>query len=109
MKINMKVRLQNKAFWISMGGLIVTFAYQVLSLIGITPAISQDSITQIIGIVINLLGMMGVLIDPTTPGARDSQTTLKKTDIEQSAETIAQSIKKASEPEIIAIPDGRKQ
>lgn len=72
MKINWKVRLKNKAFVVSMAALIVAFVYQILALFGIVPRVSQDTVTGIVGIIINALAALGVLVDPTTSGVYDS-------------------------------------
>lgn len=72
MKINWKVRLQNKTFLLSLIGLVITLVYQVLGLFDIVPSISENEIVNIVGMVINLLGVLGVVVDPTTDGINDS-------------------------------------
>lgn len=72
MKINWKVRFKNKAFVISFVTVVVTFVYQILSLLGITPALSESMVMNLITTVINALVMLGVLVDPTTKGIKDS-------------------------------------
>jgi phi LC3 family holin len=72
MKINWKVRLKNKTWLITFTGVVIAFVYQVLGMLGVAPAISEDSATQIVGIVINLLVAVGVVADPTTQGITDS-------------------------------------
>ena len=52
---------------------IVAFVYQVLGLCGVVPSVSQDQITQLVGIVINILVALGIVVDPTTSGVTDSQ------------------------------------
>lgn len=73
MKINWKVRLQNKTWLLAMLAAIVAFVYQVLGLCGVVPSVSQDQITQLVGIVINILVALGIVVDPTTSGVTDSQ------------------------------------
>jgi phi LC3 family holin len=72
MKINLKVRLKNKAFLAAMAALLITFIYQILSMFDIVPKISEDSITTVISMVLNILGMLGVIVDPTTASVSDS-------------------------------------
>lgn len=72
MRINWKVRLQNKTWLLAMLAAIVAFAYQLLGLLGIVPAVSQDQITQLIALVINILVALGIVVDPTTTGVTDS-------------------------------------
>lgn len=73
MKINWKVRLQNKTWLLAMLAAVVAFAYQLLSLLEIVPAVSQDQVTQLMGLVINILVALGIVVDPTTTGVTDSQ------------------------------------
>ena len=76
MRINWQVRLRNKTWLLAMLAAIVAFAYQVLGLLEIVPAVSQDQITQLVGIVINILVALGIVVDPTTAGVTDSQQAL---------------------------------
>ena len=73
MKINWKVRLQNKTWLLAMLAAIVAFVYQLLSLLEIVPAVSEDQVTQLVGLVINILVALGIVVDPTTTGVTDSQ------------------------------------
>lgn len=75
--INWKVRLQNKTWLLAMLAAIVAFVYQVLALLGIVPAVSQDQVTQLIGLVINILVALGIVVDPTTTGVTDSSRALQ--------------------------------
>ena len=72
MKINIKARLKNKTFVITMATLIVAFVYQFLSLFNVVPRVTEDSITGIITMAVNALAALGVLVDPTTDGVNDS-------------------------------------
>ena len=73
MKINWKVRLRNKTWLASLLALVVTFVYNLLSAFEIVPAVSEEWVMGIISTVLTLLTALGVLIDPTTPGASDSE------------------------------------
>ena len=64
---------------------IVAAVYQILGIIGIVPPISQDLIIQLVGIFANILVTLGIWVDPTTDGVSDSEVTLKKTDISETA------------------------
>ena len=72
MKINIKARLKNKTFLISFSALAIAFVYQILSLFGVTPGISENEVVSIFSIVINILACIGVVVDPTTDGMNDS-------------------------------------
>ena len=72
MKINWRVRLKNKTWLLAMAAALLAFIYQLLGLLGVTPAVSQDQIAQLIGLAINVLVALGVVVDPTTSGMGDS-------------------------------------
>ena len=73
MNINWKLRLQNKATLAALIATIVAFVYQALGIFGVVPAISQDEIITGAGIVLNLLVAIGVVVDPTTEGFKDTE------------------------------------
>ena len=75
-KINWKVRIRNKTFLVSMSALIISFLYELLSLFQVVTPISENEILQIVYIIINILGVMGVIDDPTTKGLSDSERAL---------------------------------
>ena len=72
MKINWKARFKNKTFVITFSTLVIAFVYQVLSLFGVVPPISEQSLVNVITMLINILAFVGVVIDPTTDGMNDS-------------------------------------
>lgn len=73
MKINWKLRFKNKTVLLSLFGVAITFVYQILSIIGIAVPISEDNISQIVALFINILVAIGVIVDPTTEGISDSE------------------------------------
>ena len=80
MRINWKVRFKNKTWLIAFLAAIVAFVYQLLGMVGIVPAVSQDMVTQLIAAVINILVAVGVVIDPTTANISDSKEALNYTE-----------------------------
>lgn len=72
MKINWKLRLKNKTTLTAIVVSIVSLVYQVLGLFNIVPSISENEIINICGMVINLLVLLGIVVDPTTSGIEDS-------------------------------------
>lgn len=72
MKINWKLRLQNKATLTALIMAIVALVYQVLGVCGVVPRVSQDQVTTIISMVINIMCLLGIVVDPTTAGVSDS-------------------------------------
>lgn len=72
MKINWKVRFRNPVWVTSLVALIISTTYQILAMFEIAPALTEDTIMQIVSGVVQLLTLVGVMIDPTTKGVGDS-------------------------------------
>lgn len=72
MKINWGVRLRNPVWLSSAISLIVGTIYGILDLLGIVPQISSKAILDIASKVLQILGMFGLIQDPTTAGLSDS-------------------------------------
>ena len=72
MKINWKLRLQNKTTLLALIGAVVALFYQILGIFEIVPAVSEDSVRSAAAVIINLLVALGVVVDPTTSGVSDS-------------------------------------
>ena len=47
---------------------------------GIVPPVSENAITQVIGYIINILVVIGVVVDPTTSGVSDSELAMTYTE-----------------------------
>lgn len=73
MKINWKLRFQNKVTLTTIVLAVIGLVYQILGIAGHVPAISQDTIVQLAGAIINLLVLLGIVVDPTTEGIDDSE------------------------------------
>ena len=73
MKINLKARMKNKMFVLSASALVVSFVYQMLSAFDIVPKITESEVTGLITMAVNVLAILGVLVDPTTEGINDSE------------------------------------
>lgn len=73
MQINWKLRFQNKTTLTAIVLGIVALVYQFLGIIGVTAPISEDEIINLVGMVINLLVLLGIVVDPTTEGVSDSE------------------------------------
>lgn len=72
MNINWKLRFQNKTTLTAIILALVALVYQVLGVCGVVPRVAQDQITTISGMVINVLCLLGIVVDPTTAGVGDS-------------------------------------
>lgn len=72
--INWKVRIKNKVFWMAVIPALALVVQAVASLFGWT--INVDTIVGKVLVVVDavfaLLGILGVVVDPTTEGIRDS-------------------------------------
>lgn len=73
MNINWKLRFQNKATLVAIILQSVTLVYAMLALAGVTPGIGQDQITNVLYILVELLCLLGIVVDPTTQGVGDSE------------------------------------
>lgn len=76
MKLNWKVRLKNKIWVGSFLAFIVTTVFTVLGMFDVYPNITEDRVLAIVNQAVNLLSMLGILVDPTTEGFGDSQRAL---------------------------------
>jgi phi LC3 family holin len=73
MQINWKVRFQNKTFLAGLISLVVVFIYDLLQLLEIVPTVTQSAVMQVAEGILTILGMVGVIADPTTAGVADSK------------------------------------
>lgn len=71
--MNWKLRLKNKTTLLSLALTVIAFVYNILGAFEIVPAISQDSLVQLITLIINFLAVIGIVVDPTTAGIMDSE------------------------------------
>lgn len=72
MKLNWKVRFKNKVWLGSFFSLIVGFVYSLLALFDVFPAVTQNLVVQLLNQLLTFLGLIGVIVDPTTAGLEDS-------------------------------------
>ena len=81
MKINLLVRLKNKAFWLTLVPALLLVVQIVASLFGYNWdfVVLNQQITAIINAVFAVLSILGIVVDPTTAGIGDSQRALSYT------------------------------
>lgn len=72
MNINWKVRFKNKVWLTMFISLIIGFVFNMLKLFDIYPVVTENTVTTIVAQVLEFLGLIGVLVDPTTAGIGDS-------------------------------------
>ena len=77
MKINWKLRVLNPATIMAIAANLVVIVYTILGFFGVVPTIGQDQIMNIVSLVVEILVMLGIIVDPTTAGIGDSERALK--------------------------------
>ena len=77
MKINWKVRFRNKLWLGSFLSMIVSFIYSMLSLFDVFPDLTENTVLELLNQALTFLGLIGVLVDPTTAGIGDSERAMR--------------------------------
>jgi len=63
--------------WLTMFiSLVVGFVFNILRLFDVSPVVTESLVMNIAGQVLTLLGLIGVIVDPTTAGVGDSERAL---------------------------------
>lgn len=73
MKIDWKARMRNKTFWTSLIALLLVLANQICGIFGVDITIYNDQITNVSESILAILGLLGIIINPATPGISDSE------------------------------------
>lgn len=60
--------------------LIIGFVFNILKLFDVAPVVTESSIATIAAQVLEFLGLIGVLVDPTTAGIGDSNRAMTYTE-----------------------------
>lgn len=77
MKINWKVRLQHKQFWVSLIALLIVLANQIAGIFNVDITVYSEQVTGISETILMILALIGIIVDPTTSGASDSVQALR--------------------------------
>ena len=74
MKINWKVRLKNRNFWITLIPTVLLLVQPILALFGVDIDLGAvgNTLLAIVDGVFVLLALLGIITDPTTAGMSDS-------------------------------------
>lgn len=72
MGINWKLRLQNKVTLLAILGDIVAIVFSVIKLIE-TKEFTYETVMHIITLVVEVLVLLGIVVDPTTKGIKDTK------------------------------------
>lgn len=80
--INWKVRIKNKAFWLALIPAILVLIQVVAAVFGYNLDLSDlgNKLLEVVNAVFVLLVILGIVVDPTTKGVRDSDQALTYTE-----------------------------
>lgn len=73
MELNWKVRFRNKTWLTMFISLVVGFVFNMLKMFDVVPVVTENFVMNVVGQVLTFLGLIGVLVDPTTAGLSDSE------------------------------------
>ena len=78
MKINWKVRINNKLFWIAFIPAMLMLIQSVANVFGYTIDLSmiESNLLDVVESAFLVLGIVGIIADPTTSGIGDSENAL---------------------------------
>lgn len=70
-----KTRLKNKAFWVALIPALLLLVQVVANVFGITLDLSEtgEKLLDVVNAVFSLLVILGIVVDPTTPGVSDKK------------------------------------
>ena len=72
--INWTVRRNNKVFWVTFIPAVIVLVKCVASVFGFTLDLNElgDKLVDVVDAVFVILGILGIVVDPTTEGVSDS-------------------------------------
>lgn len=78
MKINWKVRIKNKCFWLAAIPMLAILIEQIFDVFGLMIELGwlSDKLVNLIETVFQFLALVGIVADPTTKGIGDSEQAL---------------------------------
>lgn len=88
MKIKWLLRYQNKVTLTALVAAAVPLIYQMLAIVGITPSVTESTVMDTAIIAIDLLTILGIVVDPTTAGASDTDTVMRYERPRKETETV---------------------
>lgn len=88
-KINWIVRIKNKAFWVALIPAILLLVQAIAAVFGFVIDLGDlgDKLLTVVNALFAVLAILGVVVDPTTPGTGDSERALTYKQIHESLET----------------------
>lgn len=93
-KINWKARVKHKTFWVGIISALFVFAQSVLPLFGVDANLAQlqGSTLDAINSVFSILAILGIVVDPTTAGVKDSDNALTYTEPKKSEDESVEAV-----------------
>lgn len=84
-KINWKIRIVNKQFWLSIVPAILLVLQAVSAIFGYTLNFGDlgDKLLAVVNSVFSLLVILGIVIDPTTKGISDSKRAMQYQELDK--------------------------
>ena len=81
MKVNWKVRIKNKAFWLTVIPAIALVVQAIAALFGYKIDLTSivGKLQAVVNAVFGLLVILGIVVDPTTEGISDSNRAMEYT------------------------------
>lgn len=78
MKINWRVRIKNRNFWLTLIPAVLVLAQVVLAVFGVEIDIGGigNKLIDVVNAAFVVLAILGIVTDPTTPGVADSERAL---------------------------------
>ena len=88
-KINWIVRIKNKAFWVALIPALLLLVQAIAAVFGFVIDLGDlgDKLLTVVNALFAVLAILGVVVDPTTPGTGDSDRALTYKQIQESLET----------------------
>lgn len=74
--MNWKLRLKNKTTLITLIAAAVSMVYQLLAMFNVAPAVTEEALLSVAALAVNMLCLLGIVVDPTTKGVADSKRAL---------------------------------
>lgn len=78
--INWTVRFRNKVWVTGFVTFVISTVYQFLAMFEVIPPVAQTTVMEIAATALQLLSLLGVIVDPTTQGLGDSERALNYTE-----------------------------
>ncbi|MDN4493376.1 phage holin [Ureibacillus aquaedulcis] len=97
MKINWKVRIRHRQFWVAIISAFVLLANHVASLFSMDITLISTKIQQLLETIFLILALFGIVIDPTTDGVQDSSQAMDYSRPRKETDKDEASVKKAGE------------